>query len=124
MNLAWIALSTAVGIGFGYATLGTLSLFKLGWQLWWLEPLIAVAVGIGCFVLCHKIATGQNKTPIANRGERAIWRLAYRQGWELSLEQILAETMLEENAALTALHELENKGQAVLTAPNTWRLQS
>jgi hypothetical protein len=124
MNLVWMALSIAVGIGFGYATLGTLSLFKLGWQLWWLEPLIAVAVGIGCFMLCHKIANLQRQTPITNRGERVIWRLAYRQGWELSLDQILAETMLEENAALAALHELEHKGQAVLTAPNIWKLQS
>ncbi len=86
--------------------------------------MMAVAVGIGCFTLCQKIVIRQNKSPITNRGERAIWRLAYRQGWELSLDQILAETMLEENAALTALHELETKGQAVLIAPKTWKLQS
>ena len=122
MNTAWIILSSAVGIGFGYATFGVLSLLRLGWQLWWLEPLTALAMGIFCFILCQNIATRQNQAPITNRGERAIWRLAYRKGWELSLEQILTETMLSESAARAALNQLEQSGQAVQTTTNSWRL--
>lgn len=127
MNFAWLTLSSAVGIGFGYATLGVLSMLgtnRLGWALWWLEPLVAVLVGLGCFAICQRIATKQHQAPIANRGERAIWRLAYRRGWDLTLEQIVAETMLEEGAALSALRQLEAKGQAVLTAPNRWQLKA
>jgi hypothetical protein len=124
MNAAWIALSSAVGIGFGYATFGVLSLLGLGWQLWWLEPSMAIIVGISCFMLCQNIASKQNQAPITNRGERAIWRLAYRKGWELSLEQILAETMLSESAAIAALQKLEHQGQAIMTKANTWRLQA
>ena len=122
MNTAWIILSSAVGIGFGYATFGVLSLLRLGWQLWWLEPLTALVVGVFCFMLCQNIAARQNQAPITNRGERAIWRLAYRKGWELSLEQILTETMLSERAARAALGQLELNGQAVQTTTNTWRL--
>ncbi len=125
MKAAWIILSTAVGIGFGYATLGVLSLLgttQLGWQLWWLEPSVGLGAGLVCFAICQK-AAGQ-PSQAHNRGERAIWRLAYRRGWELSLEQILAETMLEESAARSTLQNLEQKGQAVLTAPNKWRLQT
>ncbi len=122
MNTTWIILSSAVGIGFGYATFGVLSLLGLGWQLWWLEPLTALAVGVFCFMLCQNIAQSQNQAPITTRGERAIWRLAYRKGWELSLEQILTETMLSESAARAALGQLEQSGQAIMTTPNTWRL--
>jgi hypothetical protein len=124
MNTAWIILSSAVGIGFGYATFGVLSLLGLGWQLWWLEPLTALVVGIFCFMLCQNIASKQNQTPITTRGERAIWRLAYRKGWELSLEQILTETMLSESAARAALGQLELNGQAVQITTNRWRLQA
>ena len=124
MSAAWIILSSAVGIGFGYATFGVLSLLKLGWQLWWLEPLTALAVGLFCFMLCQNIATRQTLTPITTRGERAIWRLAYRKGWDLSLQQILTETLLSENAARTALHQLEQSGQAIQTSTDTWRLQA
>jgi hypothetical protein len=124
MNAAWIFLSATVGIGFGYATFGTLSLIGLGWQLWWLEPMVALIVGITCFTICQNIALRQNQSPVTNRGERAIWRLAYRKGWEVSLEQILSETMLSESAAIAALHQLELNGQAVQIASNTWRLQA
>ncbi len=126
MNLAWLFLSGAVGIGFGYATLGVLSIIgtnKLGFALWWLEPLIAVAVGLICFWLCTKVATRQTNSPILSRGERAIWRLAYRRGWELSLEEILQNTMLEQSAALAALQKLEATGQAVQLEPNRWKLK-
>ena len=125
MKAVWIVLSTTVGIGFGYATLGVLSVLgttRLGWQLWWLEPSVGIGAGLVCLLLCQK-AAGQS-SQAHNRGERAIWRLAYRRGWELSLEQILAETMLEESTARATLQDLEQKGQAVPTAPNRWRLQA
>ncbi len=125
MKAIWVLLSTAVGIGFGYATLGILSILgtkQLGWQLWWLEPSVGLAAGLICFMACQK--AGDQPSQTHDRGERAIWRLAYRRGWELSLEQILAETMLEESTARATLKDLEQKGQAVPTAPNTWRLQA
>lgn len=123
MQIPWYFVSAAIGIGFGYATYGVLSLFKLGlgFQFWWLEPLVAIAVGVFCFVLCGRIAN-RSQEPLLERGERAIWRLAYRRGWELSLGQIVSETLLEEDAALRALQTLEQKGQAVQIAPDRWRL--
>jgi hypothetical protein len=128
MKTAWVALSTAVGLGFGYATLGVLSIIgtkQLGWQLWWLEPVVALGVGLFCFMLCGQVAQAQLNTPNTNRGERAIWRLVYRKRTcEVSLEQIITETMLEEGAALNALRELETKGLAVMTAPNLWLLKA
>ncbi|MFN3265643.1 MAG: hypothetical protein ACK41E_02280 [Deinococcales bacterium] len=116
-------MSAVIGIGFGYATYGLLSLFKLGlgFLFWWLEPVVAISVGVFCFGLCEKIAT-RSQAPLLERGERAIWRLAYRRGWELSLGQIVAETLLEESAALRALGALEQKGQAIQIAPDRWRL--
>jgi hypothetical protein len=124
--LPWVLVSTAVGIGFGYATYGVLSLFKLGlgFALWWLEPLVAVGVGVACFWWCGQIANRQTVTPVLSRGERAIWRLSYRRGRELTLAQIVSETLLEENAALEALRSLEAQGQAVQVADGVWRLNA
>jgi hypothetical protein len=124
--LPWVLVSAAVGIGFGYATYGVLSLFKLGLGVvfWWLEPLVAVVAGVGCFWVCGQIATRQSSTPVLSRGERAIWRLAYRRGHELNLQQIVSETLLEEKAALEALRSLEAQGQAVQVAEGVWKLHS
>jgi hypothetical protein len=125
-TLPWILVSAAVGIGFGYATYGLLSLFKLGlgFVFWWLEPVVAVVAGVACFWWCEQIATHQSNTPVLSRGERAIWRLAYRRGQDLSLRQITEETLLEEGAALMALHSLEAKGQALQIGTNQWRIQN
>jgi hypothetical protein len=124
--LPWVLVSAAVGIGFGYATYGVLSLFKLGlgFVFWWLEPLVAVVAGMACFWWCGQIATRQSSAPILSRGERAIWRLAYRRGRELSLAQIVSETLLEEKAALEALRSLEAQGQAVQVTDGVWKLHS
>jgi hypothetical protein len=117
--------SVTLGIGFGYATLGVLSIIgtvALGYRLWWLEVLMAVVFGTLTFLLFKRVFDRQSARPIANRGERAIWRLAYRRGLELSLEQIVSETLLDEGAALAALRDLEGKGQAVALPENRWRL--
>jgi hypothetical protein len=103
-----------------------LSLFKLGlgFAFWWLEPLVALGVGLACFWLCGQIANRQSAAPVLSRGERAIWRLSYRRGRDLSLQQIVAETLLEEGAAFEALHSLEAKGQAVQVEAGVWRLNA
>jgi hypothetical protein len=123
--LPWMMVSAAVGIGFGYATYGVLSLFKLGLGVvfWWLEPAVAVVAGIGCFWICGQIANRQSSTPVLSRGERAIWRLSYRRGRELTLAQIVSETLLENKAALEALRSLEAQGQAVQVRENVWVLK-
>jgi hypothetical protein len=125
MNIPALAISVCIGIGFGYATLGVLSIIGtnvLGFRLWWLEVLMALSFGTLAFGVFNRAFSRQSERPIPNRGERAIWRLAFRRGMELSFEQIVAETMLDEGAALQALRELEAKGQAQALEGNRWRL--
>jgi hypothetical protein len=125
VNLPALVIAICIGIGFGYATLGVLSIIGtgiLGYRLWWLEMLMALVFGSLSFVLFHRVFSRQSQRPVVNRGERAIWRLAYRRGFELSLEQIVNETLLDEGAALNALRELEANGQAVALEGNRWRL--
>lgn len=120
-----LAVSGVMGIGFGYATLGVLSIIgsaNLGYRLWWLEWLVGGAAGVGTYVIFSKLEARQTSQPRDDRGERAILRLAYRSGMELSLEEITRETLLDEGAALSALRELERKGQAVALPGNRWRL--
>jgi hypothetical protein len=125
LKLPAIAVSLVLGIGFGYATLGVLSIIgsaNLGFRLWWLEWLVGGAAGVGTYLIFSRLETRQTSQPRDDRGERAILRLAYRKGTELSLEEITRETLLDEGAALNALRELEGKGQAVALPGNRWRL--
>jgi hypothetical protein len=69
-----------------------------------------------------RLQSKQSSTPRADRGERAIWRLSYRRGRELSLEQIVSGTLLDEVAALSALRSLEAQGQAEQLEDGRWRL--
>ncbi len=120
-----IALAVLFAVGCFYAAFGTISVLagaKMGYQLWWLELLIAaVCVWLG-LQLFSRIENRQDTNPRADRGERAIWRLAYRKGWKLSLGEILAGTMLDESSALSALKSLEAKHQAKLEPDGTWTL--
>jgi hypothetical protein len=125
MNVPALAVSIALGIGCGYATLGVLSIIgttTLGYRLWWLEVLTAVTVGVLTFWVFSRISSAQTKAPRANSDQRAIWRLAYRKGFELTLEQVVRDTMLEEGTALNALRQLEQNGQAEFLGENRWRL--
>ena len=125
-----IAVSVALGIGFGYATLGILSIIgsrllgmtTFGYRLWWLEVLVAVAAGFGAFLLFRRIETRQTDSPRIDRGERAILRLAYRNGFELTLEQITSATLLDQSAALEVLRQLEARGSAMDLGGGRWRL--
>jgi hypothetical protein len=120
-----LALSVLFAVGCFYAAFGTISVLagvKVGYQLWWLEFLIAVfCVWIG-LQMFSRVERRQNINPRADRGERAIWRLAYRKGWKLSFEDILQGTMLDEASALNALRSLEAKQQARLEPDGTWTL--
>ena len=124
-KLPAIALSVLFAVGCFYAAFGTISLVagaKMGYQLWWLEFLVAaVCVWLGLQVF-SRAENRQSLNPRADRGERAIWRLAYRKGWRLKLEEILEGTMLDENSALKALSSLEAKQQAKLEPDGTWTL--
>ena len=125
-----IAVSVALGIGFGYATLGILSIIgskllgmtTFGYRLWWLEVLVALVSGIGAFALFTRIQARQTLSPRVDRGERAILRLAYRSGTELTLEQITSSTLLDGPAALAVLHQLEARGVATDLGSGRWRL--
>jgi hypothetical protein len=120
-----LALAVLFAIGCFYAAFGTISVLagaKLGYQLWWLELLIAgFCVWLGLQVFA-RVQNRQQRNPRADRGERAIWRLAYRKGWKLKLEDILDGTMLDQNSALSALRSLEAKQQAKLESDGTWTL--
>ncbi len=120
-----IAVAVLFAVGCFYAVFGTISVLagaKVGYQLWWLELLIAAGfVWLGLQVFA-RVENRQNTNPRADRGERAIWRLAYRKGWKLSLEDVIQGTMLDENSALIALRSLEAKQQAKLELDGTWTL--
>ena len=125
-----IAVSVALGIGFGYACLGVLSIIgsrvlgmtTFGYRLWWLEVLIALLAGFGAFALFRRIETRQTASPRIDRGERAILRLAYRSGAELTVEQITSGTLLDQSAALAVLRQLEARGAATDLGGGRWRL--
>ncbi len=125
-RLPALAVSAALGVGCGYACLGVLSIVGtnvLGYRLWWLEVLVALAAGVGTYAAFTGTERRQAARPRGDRGTRAIWRLAFRKGFELSLEQIVAETLLDEGSALATLRELEASGQAqALPEGNRWRL--
>jgi hypothetical protein len=120
-----LALSVLFAVGCFYAAFGTISVLagaKVGYQLWWLELLVAaVCVWLGLKVFA-RVENRQQANPRADRGERAIWRLAYRKGWKLSVTDILEGTMLDESSALNALRSLEAKQQAKLEPDGTWTL--
>ncbi len=130
MKLPAFAVAVALGIGFGYATLGIVSIIgskllgmtTFGYRLWWLEVLVAVAAGFGAFALFRRIETRQSSSPRLDRGERAILRLAYRNGYELTLEQITNGTLLDQSAALEVLRQLEARGSAMDLGGGRWRL--
>ena len=93
-----------------------------GYRLWWLEVLVALAAGFGAYALFTRIETRQADRPRIDRGERAILRLAYRNGYELTLEQITSRTLLDQEAALEVLRQLEARGSADDLGGGRWRL--
>jgi hypothetical protein len=120
-----IALGLLVGLGFGYAAFGVVTILSnviVGQRLWWLEWSFGLVVAALVAVLFSRAQARQVSTPRADRGERAIWRLSYRRGRELSLEQIVSETLLDEASALSALRSLEAQGQAMPLEDGRWRL--
>ncbi len=120
-----IALGVLVGLGFGYATFGLITVLSnviVGQRLWWLEWGFGLVVAALVSVQFSRIQSQQANAPRADRGERVIWRLSYRRGRTLSLDQITAETMLDETAALAALRNLESQGQAEALEDGRWHL--
>jgi hypothetical protein len=120
-----VILVVCVGIGFGYATLGLVSLVSStvwGARLWWLEVTVALIASMLVARGFLGLQNRQTDVPRVDRGERAIWRLSYRRGQVLSLEQIVQETLLDEGSALAALRSLEAQGQARLEDDGRWRL--
>lgn len=124
-KLPALALSVLFAVGCFYAAFGTISVLlgvKVGYQLWWLELIIAATCFWFGLQIFSRVENRQQLNPRIDRGERAIWRLAYRKGWKLSLEDILDGTMLDKNSALNALKSLEAKQQAKLEPDGTWTL--
>jgi hypothetical protein len=124
-RLPAIALAVLFAVGCFYAAFGTVSVLagvKVGYQFWWLELFIAAACAWLGLQVFARVESRQYVNPRTDRGERAIWRLAYRKGWKLSLEDILKGTMLDEVSALNALKSLEAKQQAKLEPDGTWTL--
>ena len=120
-----LALAVLFAVGCYYAAFGVISILAgaiVGYKLWWLElltALLCVWLGLQAFA---RVENRQRAAPRADRGERAIWRLAYRKAWKLSLEDITRGTMLDEASALAALKLLESKNQARLEPDGTWVL--
>jgi hypothetical protein len=120
-----VVLGLLVGLGFGYAAFGLVTVITnviVGQQLWWLEWGFALTVAALVMAWFSKLQSRQSSTPRADRGERAIWRLSYRRGRTLGLEQIVNETLLDEAAALSALRSLESQGQAKRLEDGRWTL--
>jgi hypothetical protein len=126
LRIPAIVLAVLFAVGCYYAAFGVVSVFAgtvIGFKLWWTELLIACSCFWWGLQLFARVENKQRIAPRADRGERAIWRLAYRKGWKLSLEDITRGTMLNEVSALAALKSLESKNQAKLEPDGTWILQ-
>jgi hypothetical protein len=121
---AWF-LAVCSGIGFGYATLGIIHITLgqvWGRRLWWLELLLVLGTTVVMLWLFGRTTTHQDQTPRADRGQRAILRLAYRRGKVLSVAEIVAETLLDEGSALATLHKMREGGQVEQLENGSWRV--
>jgi DNA-binding MarR family transcriptional regulator len=87
-----------------------------------LEFVMAVLAAFAVLAWFGRVEARQGSNPRLDRGERAIWRLSYRQGKILTLEQILEFTLLDESTVLATLRQLEAKGEAQLEPDGRWRL--
>jgi hypothetical protein len=102
---------------------GTTSVFSLlGSRLWLPELLVALLAAWAVIAWFGRVETRQRSNPRLDRGERAIWRLSYRRGNVLTLEQIQEFTLLDESTILATLRRLETKGEASLEPDGSWRL--
>ena len=127
MRLSWPAVVVAlcVGVGFYYAAFAIISISSSvlwGSRLWGLEFVVALLAAWAVIAWFGRLETRQRSNPRLDRGERAIWRLSYRQGNVLTLEQIQEFTLLDESTILATLCRLETKGEAQLEPDGSWRL--
>ena len=127
MRLSWPAVIVAlcVGVGFYYAAFAVISIASSvlwGSRLWGVEFVVALLAAFAVIVWFGRLETRERSNPRLDRGERAIWRLSYRQGNILTLEQIREFTLLDESTVLATLRRLETKGEAKLEPDGSWRL--
>ena len=127
MRLSWPAVIVAlcVAVGFYYAAFAVISIASSvvwGSRLWGLEFVVALLAAWAVLAWFGRVETRQGSNPRLDRGERAIWRLSYRQGNVLTLEQIQEFTLLDQSTILATLRQLETKGEAQLEADGSWRL--
>ena len=127
MRLSWPAVIVAlcVGVGFYYAAFAVVSISSSvmwGSRLWGVEFVVALLAAWAVLAWFSRLETRQGSNPRLDRGERAIWRLSYRQGNVLTLEQIQEFTLLDASTVLVTLRRLESKGEAQLEADGSWRL--
>jgi hypothetical protein len=128
MRLSWPAVIVAlcVGVGFYYAAFAVISITSSvlwGSRLWGVEFVMAVITAWAVLAWFGRLETRERSNPRLDRGERAIWRLSYRQGNLLTLEQIQEFTLLDETTVLATLRRLETKGEAQLESDGSWRLR-
>jgi hypothetical protein len=127
VKLSWPAVIVAlcVGVGFYYAAFAVISIASnvlWGSRLWGVEFLVALLAAWAVIAWFGRLETRERSNPRLDRGERAIWRLSYRQGNVLTLEQIQEFTLLDESTILATLRRLETKGEAQLEADGSWHL--
>jgi hypothetical protein len=127
VRLSWPAVIVAlcVGVGFYYAAFAVISITSnvlWGSRLWGVEFVVAVLAAWAVLAWFGRLETRERSNPRLDRGERAIWRLSYRQGNVLTLEQIQEFTLLDESTVLATLRRLETKGEASLEPDGSWRL--
>jgi hypothetical protein len=127
VRLSWPAVVVAlcVGVGFYYAAFAVISIASSvlwGSRLWGVEFVVALLAVFAVLAWFGRLETRQRSNPRLDRGERAIWRLSYRQGNVLTLEQIQEFTLLDESTILATLRRLETKGEAHPEPDGSWRL--
>jgi hypothetical protein len=127
VRLSWPAVIVAlcVAVGFYYAAFAIISItlsVLWGSRLWGLEFVVALLAAWVVITWFGRLETRERSNPRLDRGERAIWRLSYRQGNLLTLEQIQEFTLLDESTILATLRRLETKGEAQLEPDGSWRL--
>ncbi len=122
-----LLLAVCVGMGFGYAAFGMVSIFTnayVGARSVFLEIAVAIAAATLALVLLIRLRNATDGLSGMQRAERAIWRLAHRRGGVVSLHDIEQNTLLDNGAAQTVLKSLAEKNEATQLADGRWKISS
>lgn len=120
----WL-LVAPVTLAFWFAAFGLVSMAagpREGLALWPLEVLAGLAAGLAAFMLFGRVQSHAAGDPRPGTAERAVQRLAYRRGRELSVALVAQETFLDELTAAQTLQGMVRSGAAEALPDGRYRI--